>query len=477
MIRKGLICCIALALPRGMTAQADPSTPLDMGRTFRIASKALGETRVIDVTLPSRYDADTARRYPVLVVLDGEFEHHVAASVARFYSAMSELPPLIVIGIRNTARTRDLTPAAGPGFTPPAEGGESGGADRFFTFLAHELIPHIDRSYRTAPMRVLIGHSLGGLFALHALARQPELFTGYVVMEPSTWWNRERPLEEARAALGRPAARRARVMMVNAVSLGLDTTAWGGSKPMVREITISGETHASMAMAGMMQGLRTMFADFKPAEWKPGTRPIAMLAHYDSLAERVGYAAPIPEQAYSVVVRMSIDSRHFDDADVALRRMERAFPGSADASIHRQKLAAERASPAPAGFVRLEIPARRPTPHEARAFLGRWVAEGPGDQHEVVVRASGDTIVVHDRVPLRNGHWDEGDRPVIRVTPDGILEWGLPWFRGLAALLVLRGRLDADGVMTVTREPRGWVPREPGAPDMARTLRFRRVTP
>ena len=82
--------------------------------------------------------------------------------------------------------------------------------------------------------------------------------------------------------------------------------------------------------------------------------------------------------------------------------------------------------------------------------------------------------MVRDRIPFPDGSWSDEEDPVIQVTADGKLEWGLPWFRGLAALLVLQGTVGSDGIMTVTREPRGWVPRQADA-EMTRTQRFRRV--
>ena len=324
-------------------------------------------------------------------------------------------------------------------------------------------------------MRVLVGHSLGGLFAMYTLWKRPQLFTGWLVMEPSVWWNNQREFEEARTVLRGPSARRARLIMVNTAQLGLDTTTWGGSLPMVRHLATQGETHASMALAGMIQGLRSMFADFQPTEWRPGTRPIAMLDRYDSLAARVGYAPPIPQSAFSLVVRMSKDARYFGDAERALVRWERALGASDESREFREQVARGRAEPAPAGFVQLEIPERRPTPRDARAFLGRWERIGAGAAHFVEVRASGDTIVVHDRLQFAGTEWFEADDPVIQVTADGTLEWGLPFFRGLAALVVLRGRLMEDGTMTVTRESRGWLPHDGGGPDMTRTDRFRRV--
>jgi predicted alpha/beta superfamily hydrolase len=96
--------------------QTDPGSPLEIGRTYRIASHALGETRVIDVSLPASYGADTTRRYPVLIVLDGDNEQQIAAAIARFYAETSQIPELIVVGVRNVNRGRDMTPALLPDF-------------------------------------------------------------------------------------------------------------------------------------------------------------------------------------------------------------------------------------------------------------------------------------------------------------------------------------------------------------------------
>jgi predicted alpha/beta superfamily hydrolase len=469
-----LVVFAFFALPAAARAQADSGVPIPRAFSYRFTSRVLGESRVIDVALPSGYERDSAARYPVLIVLDGEFEHEIAAGITRFYATTSQLPPLIVVGVRNTDRNHDFTPAPAGGFAAPPEAQHPGGADAFLSFMSDELVPWIDRSYRTAPLRVLVGHSLGGLFALYTIAHRSDLFTGFLIMEPSAWWNDGAEWRAARGALGTPATRRARVMLVNTERMDVDTTAWGGSRPMVRHLTIGGETHASMAAAGMMLGLKTMFADFLPTDWRPGTQPIAMLDRYDSLVARVGYSPPIPADAFDEVVRMSIDSRHFDDAARALDRWEHALGPSAESREYRERLAQQRAAPAPASFIPLEFPAHRPTARDAAQFVGRWVSVAQADTHEVTVRVAGDTIIVHDRLQFPSGDWFEGDDPVLQVTTNGTLEWGLPFFRGLAALIVLQGKIQPDGTLLVTRESRGWVPRGPGG-ELKRTERFRRT--
>ncbi len=484
-------CVAVLAFPASAIAQSDSGVPIPRATAFHFTSRILGETRIIDVALPAGYEQDSSPssplspqgegdrgrgtiRYPVLIVLDGEFEHEIAASIARFYAGMSQLPPLIVVGVRNTDRNHDFTPSPVAEFNTPPEAQRAGGAQAFLSFMSDELVPWIDRSYRTAPMRVLVGHSLGGLFALYTIAHRPDLFTGFLIMEPSAWWNNGTEWRAAQANLGTPAARRARVILVNTERMSVDTTAWGGTRPMVRHLATSGETHASMAAVGMILGLKTMFADFQPTDWRPGTQPIAMLDRYDSLAARVGYAPPIPADAFSKVVRMSLDSRHFDDAARALDRWEHALGASDESRGFHQRLTSERAASPPASFIPLEFPAHRPSAREAAQFVGHWVSVAQADTHFVTVRAAGDTIVVHDRMQFPNGDWFEADDPVVQVTTDRALEWGLPFFRGLAALVVLKGRIQPDGTLLVTREPRGWVPRGPGG-DLRRTERFRRT--
>src|SRR5262249_28967196 len=185
---------------------------------------------------------------------------------------------------------------------------------------------------------------------------------------------------------------------------------------------------------------------------------------------------PVPADAFGVVTRMSLDSREFSDAERALERWEHELGESPESRQFRRRLEEERKTPRPAAFIPLEFPDRRPTLQQAAAFVGSWVSVAQPDTHEVAIRVSGDTIIVHDRVQMRGIDWFEADDPVIQVTSDGTLEWGLPFFRGLAALVVLRGKIDTDGTMVVTREVRGWVPRGPGS-DLNRTERLRRATP
>jgi hypothetical protein len=88
-----------------------------------------------------------------------------------------------------------------PEFLPKP--GENGGQAKFRQFLLEELRPLIASRYPVdAANQALMGHSFGGLFALHTLFQQPEAYRTYVLGSPSIRFNRAEltGLEQAFAA-------------------------------------------------------------------------------------------------------------------------------------------------------------------------------------------------------------------------------------------------------------------------------------
>ena len=152
-----------------------------------LASSVLGEERTYSVHLPDSYARAPTQRYPVLYVLDGTSQSVHVAATAELMARLGAMPEAIVIGIQSgDARNRDYTP---PGMRQEADdaGSAEGQADRFLGFLQRELIPQVQREFRTTPRRTLVGNSRGGLFVVHAFTRQPALFDGYVAHSPALW--------------------------------------------------------------------------------------------------------------------------------------------------------------------------------------------------------------------------------------------------------------------------------------------------
>ncbi|HYO72080.1 MAG TPA: alpha/beta hydrolase-fold protein, partial [Archangium sp.] len=196
----GLFLLVVLAI--GSPARAEATEPVPPHQSFTLESKALKETRRINVYTPPGYDAAKSTRYPVLYMPDGGLQEdfpHVATTVDTAIRA-GEMRPLIVVGIENTERRRDMT---GP--TQVEEDRKIaprvGGSAAFRSFIRDELMPQVRRRYRVTNETAIIGESLAGLFIVETFFLQPKLFDTYIALDPSLWWNREELVRKARGRL------------------------------------------------------------------------------------------------------------------------------------------------------------------------------------------------------------------------------------------------------------------------------------
>ena len=165
---------LAAAVILAAASEADAQAPL----TANLTSSVLAEGRAYTVHLPDGYARDTERRYPVVYVLDGPPLDDHTAQGARPLAAGGQAPGLIVVGIPNmqrSGRARDFLP---PFLKFARRDGSpfTGGADRFLRFLREELVPRIERDYRTTRPRLLVGHSLGAIFVSYSVGAAPAFF-------------------------------------------------------------------------------------------------------------------------------------------------------------------------------------------------------------------------------------------------------------------------------------------------------------
>lgn len=166
-------------------------------QTFALFSKILDEPRVINVWTPPGFTGSRDSMFFLYMPDGGMAEDfpHVAETVAQLVAA-KEIPPVILIGIENTQRRRDLTPptdvAADKEIAPVV-----GGSAKFRAFIQEELFPEIARRYPAPGRKGIIGESLAGLFIMETFLLQPELFDAYIALDPSLWWNRHKLVRHA----------------------------------------------------------------------------------------------------------------------------------------------------------------------------------------------------------------------------------------------------------------------------------------
>ena len=147
--------------------------------TVKVYSQILNEERTISVSLPDGYET-SEKTYPVLYVLDAEGDTIIPKCVSTVMdlNAKGFVPEMIVVGIWNTNRNRDMIPVAvshRPG---------SGGSENFLNFIQNELMPYIQRNFRSSDYSLLYGMSNSALFAVYALLEKPEAFHSVIASSP-----------------------------------------------------------------------------------------------------------------------------------------------------------------------------------------------------------------------------------------------------------------------------------------------------
>lgn len=179
--------------------------PFSIGESFSFHSEILNETRTVNIYLPPQFHPDSAQQYNVIYLLDGSAEEdfvHIAGLVSflNFPWARS-MPDAIIVGISNVDRKRD--------FTYPTTVKEdkdafptTGGSAAFIHFLEKELKPLIESQYPVDTVSTLLGQSLGGLLATEILFKNPTLFTNYIIVSPSLWWDNESLLKQKLSTIG-----------------------------------------------------------------------------------------------------------------------------------------------------------------------------------------------------------------------------------------------------------------------------------
>ncbi|MEO6522983.1 MAG: alpha/beta hydrolase-fold protein [Mucilaginibacter sp.] len=203
VIKHSIIFCafllVSLLIPAIAKAQIEPEIKLVSASTVTVTSKILNEKRKIYIYTPPADSANINKHYPVLYVLDADNHFGMMAEFCRYLSHwnVDEIPEMIVVGIVNTDRRRDLTPSHSiydysgkPDTSSTSLLKSSGGNEQFFQFIKQELIPFINLTCKTQPFKIFAGHSFGGITVVNCLLTHPDMFNAYMAVSPSFWWDR-----------------------------------------------------------------------------------------------------------------------------------------------------------------------------------------------------------------------------------------------------------------------------------------------
>ena len=310
--------------------------PVVIGQKYSIQSKVLGERRTYSVYLPESYAWAGELRYPVLYVLDGQSHFGHTVGSVRHLATNGEIPEMIVVAIDSTIRVRDFTQTD---WATAWVGG--GGADNFRRFLSTELLPAIQRSYRTDGFRILSGHSAGGQFVLYCITAEPSLFRAYLAISPSLEWDGNLPQRSLDEFLKTTPALNAFLYVARSDDSGRALADYEQLVDTLEATSPQGfrwhsqpfpdETHSGVPLLAQIDALRRLYAGYLLHGDLMGRGLAHAEQHFENVSKTVGWPLPVPERVINDLGYSALNEGKAEDAIALFRRNVQSNPKSANA--------------------------------------------------------------------------------------------------------------------------------------------------
>jgi predicted alpha/beta superfamily hydrolase len=297
----------------------------------KITSEILDEPRQISIYLPDDY-AYSKTRYPVLYLLDGGTHLQHASAAVDYHSGRGTIPDIIVVAIHNIDRSRDFSPVHVENFPT------SGGAEKFLGFLSKELVPYLDKNYRTAGFDILLGHSLGGTFISYTLLAEPELFDAYLAVSPYLMYADNLVVNKASEKLKPFKDTKYFYMTVGNEEPYFEALAEyadimkekAGESVEFRYVKMLDENHATTPYLSVFKGLRFIFKGWQ--------LPIEMLQsdletiddYFESISKKFGLEVATPEQVINALGYRYLQVRQYEIAIAIFQENVSRYPESAN---------------------------------------------------------------------------------------------------------------------------------------------------
>jgi predicted alpha/beta superfamily hydrolase len=304
----------------------------------RLPSKILGEQRELLVHLPNNYKQNTDLNYPVLYLLDGQRNFSHTAGTLDFLNQDGNASEMIIVAIKNTHRARDLTPTYDENYN---KWGMSGGANNFLDFIEKELIPYVNKSYRTNNFKILSGHSLGGLLTVYALQSRPYLFQAHFAFSPSLWWHNQVIFEDAKNFLANTPQLNNYLYLNLGNEKGDMLSAFNKYTDLLKTYTPKGfsynseideqESHGTTALIGQTQAYRYLYKSLQCPDEVIAEGLPAIKEFFKTQSEKYGYEIKPTYRAINQAGYIALNKKVFNKAIKLFEMNVKNYPYKADA--------------------------------------------------------------------------------------------------------------------------------------------------
>lgn len=306
--------------------------------TERIQSDELECSREITIGIPKSYQTNPDKKYPLLVILDGDYLFDPFYGLLNYGSYWEEMPETITVGINQNNERNDDSEYDETTGLPSVKGAA------FFNFIAMELIPYIEKKYRVAPFRIIAGHDLMAGFMNFFLYKDHSIFHAYISLSPELVPEMTTKISERFSALKQPifyyqsTGSKDIKDILNAVQI-LDSNINSAGNPLInyRYDQFKGASHYSAVLHSIPNALYQIFDCYKPISMFEFSEKIAILPEghvkyltdrYEIITKTLGLKIPIRISDFKAIEAAILKNKAYKELDKLANLAEKYYPNS-----------------------------------------------------------------------------------------------------------------------------------------------------
>jgi predicted alpha/beta superfamily hydrolase len=310
--------------------------------TESFISNKLGETREITIGLPSTYDQNPTKKYPLLILLDGDYLFDPFYGALDYGCYWDDLPETIVIGInQRNNRMEDCRYNKDNGLP-------SGKGAAFFEFIGGELLPYIEKKYRTAPFRIIAGHDTTAGFLNFFLYKDSPLFNAYISLSPELTPEMETRIPEKLAKSKKAvfyyqssADGDIRQLREPIKNLDVNIKMITNSNIDYKYDEFHNASHYSLVLYSIPSALYHIFDSYKPISSSEFTDQIVtlqsgyvnyLIKKYDLILDKLGLTIPIRLNDFKAIEAAILKNNAYNELDKLAEIADKNYPKSMLAS-------------------------------------------------------------------------------------------------------------------------------------------------
>lgn len=314
--------------------------------TEEVFSPKLNEKREITIGLPPSYLTNPNKKYPLLIVLDGDYLFDPFQGALNYGAYWDDLPEVILVGInqnKNNERETDCTIDQSTGL--PDEKG-----NQFFEFIGMELLTYMEKKYRIAPFRIIAGHDITAGFLNFYLYKEKPLFNAYISMSPELATAMEQNIPDRFNVLEQPiyyyqSTADGDVKKMQARIKGLDSALKNITKPTInyKFDEFKGASHYSLVLHSIPNALYQFFSVYQPISTAEFSEKIAVLPSgyvdylinkYSVLEKTLNIKMPIRINDFKAIEAAILKNKAYAEFDKLADLARKTYPKTMLSDYH-----------------------------------------------------------------------------------------------------------------------------------------------